>query len=96
MPDQVIQFERVAGIDPVPSLDEPTVDVECYAATRQAATDLAKQVRVAMRTNLIGYTANGATVAKVKGNVGPGWRPYTNTNVRRVGFTDQITLHNHQ
>jgi hypothetical protein len=76
-------------------LDEPTVDVECYAATREAANALALQVRAAMRTALIGYTANGATVARVRGNVGPGWRPYTNVNVRRVGFTDQITLHNH-
>jgi hypothetical protein len=96
MPDLLIQFFRVAGIDPVPSLDKPTVDIDCYASTREAATALALQVRSAMRSVLIGYTSNGATVARVQGDGGPGWRPYANTNVRRVGFTDRITLHNHQ
>jgi hypothetical protein len=96
MTGQVIQVERIGGSDTVPSLDPATVDVECFAATRIAANDLANQVRRSLRFASAGYTALGATIARVDTIVGPGWRPYANTNVRRVGATYKITLHNHQ
>lgn len=92
---RLIQIERIAGVDPTPSLDKPTVDIECFAPTRQAATDFANQVRASLRFAAPGYTANGATIARVDTIVGPGWRPHDNVNVRRVGATYQITLHNH-
>jgi hypothetical protein len=92
---RIIQVERIAGIDPLPSLDQPTVDIECLAPTRLAATEFANQVRRSLRFAAPGYTALGATIARVDTIVGPGWRPYANTNVRRIGATYQITLHNH-
>ena len=96
MPTQLIQVERIGGIDPQISLDQATIDVECFAATRAGATDLANKVRASLRFAAAGFTANGATISRVDTLIGPGWRPYANVNVRRVGATYQITLHNHQ
>jgi hypothetical protein len=96
MPTQMIQVERIGGPDAVPSIDPATVDVECFAATRAGATDLANKVRASLRFAASGYTMLGATIARVDTIVGPGWRPYADTNARRVGATYQITLHNHQ
>ena len=92
-----IQFERIGGPDRVPSLDPAVVDVECFDLTRAAANALANSVRDWIRYQLRGYTdqAQGATVSEVATVQGPGWRPYENTNVRRVGASYAVTVHNH-
>lgn len=95
LPAQVIQVVRVAGLDTF-STDGATVDVECYTTDRLSATALAMQVRSWLRLSAAGYTALGATIAAVATVSGPGWRPYDNTNVRRVGATYLVTVHNHQ
>lgn len=90
----LIQVERIAGPDIVPSLDNPTLDVECFGADRPTAKQLADRVRVALRYGMNGFVYGGAVVANVQTIQGPGWRPYTNTGMRRVGATYQLTLHN--
>jgi hypothetical protein len=90
----VIRIERIGGGDSSLSIDAPAIDVDCFAPTREAANLLAAQVRTALR-QAAGYTQAAATVANVTIQ-SFGWRPYTNTNVRSVGMTANVTLHNHQ
>lgn len=90
----LIQVERISGPDVVPSLDQPVMDVEVFAADRPSAKALADRVRVALRYGMNGFQYGGAVVASVDTVQGPGWRPYNNTQLRRVGATYRITLHN--
>lgn len=90
----VFQVERIGGADLIPSLDNPTLDVECFAATRIEAKTYADQVRSFLRSGFVGTASMGAVVLNVLTSVGPNWRPYGNTNVFRVGATYQIVLHN--
>lgn len=100
LPAKVIQVERIGGPDTTLSIDQATVDVECYAnggtQGRVDANALAYQVRDALRVTIRGYTALGATVQNVATISGPAWRPDANTTIRRVGATYQVTVHNHQ
>lgn len=89
-----IRVERIGGGDTGRSLDTPSIDVDCFAPDRVSANALAGQVRTALR-HANGYTALNATVADVAVH-SFGWRPYTNTNVRSVGMSVDLTLHNHQ
>lgn len=92
----MIQVERISGPDTVPSIDQPVIDVEAFAADRPSAKALADRVRVALRYGMCGFQYAGAVVASVDTVQGPGWRPYDNTVLRRVGATYRITLHNQQ
>lgn len=91
-----IQFERIGGRDTY-STDPAVVDVECFDLTREGANTLAAQARDWLRLRLPGYTdaAQAATVSGVETVQGIGWRPYADTNVRRVGATYAVTVHNH-
>lgn len=97
-----IQVVRIAGVDR-DAVDDATVSVDVYAGgdnsqagNRITATQVANQIRAYLRLNAIGYTNGSATIAAVATISGPGWRPYDNTNVRRVGATYSVTVHNHQ
>jgi hypothetical protein len=88
----LVQVVTFAGADLVPTLDESLVDVDCYAAGRDAAKTLAEQVRTAIRTLLLG-TVDGVVVAKTRTSLRPARRPYDNTAIRRIGATYGITVH---
>lgn len=90
---QVIRVERIGGGDAGRSLDTPNIDVDCFDTTRPSANLLAGQVRSALCL-LGGYSTPTGTVADVRVS-NFGWRPYTNVNVRCVGMTTSITIHNH-
>jgi hypothetical protein len=89
----VVQLARVSGRDIYPTLDQPRIDVDCYAANRGAANTLAEQVRTALRFTIRGQVLDGAVVGVVQTILGPAWRPYDNTNVKRVGATYAVTVH---
>lgn len=89
-----IRVERIGGGDAGRSIDVPSLDVDVFAPDRPTANALAGQVRTALR-HANGYTAYQATVADIAVH-SFGWRPYTNTNVRSVGMSVDLTLHNHQ
>lgn len=89
-----IQVVRIGGGSTARSTDAPSLDVDVYAPNRVTANSFGGQVRTALR-DMAGYTAWNATVADVEVH-SFGWRPYANTNVRSVGMTVDITLHNHQ
>lgn len=89
-----IRVERIGGGDSGRSLDVPSLDVDVFAPDRVTANTVAGQVRTAF-ARASGYTAYGATIADV-GVHSFGWRPYVNVNVRSVGMSVDLTLHNHQ
>lgn len=91
-----IWVQRIGGGEQVLSLDTASVDVDCFAATRLAANDFAAQVRTALTRGAVGYFDPDHTVSIARLTVQNfGGRPYANTNVRSVGMTADITLHNH-
>lgn len=79
--------------DSVYVFDNPSVDFDCYAATRAEARTLAHQVRTWVRRDLPGQTVGGAFVLRTQTITGPIWTPYDNTNVRRFTYAAQIRLH---
>lgn len=88
----VVQIVRVGGPsdDNDPTLVAATVSVDCFAADRIAAITLSQQVDDAFRKALPGTLAGGASVTKVRTLTGPSWRPWNDTQVRRVGATYQV------
>ena len=84
----LIRVQATAGSDVLPTLDEALVDVEAFAAGRDATRLLAEQIRWAMRLVMPGSTVSGAEyaskafVATVEASV-PHWAPYDDTDVRR-------------
>lgn len=89
----VVQVTRFGGTDVAPGIDRPVVDIDCYAATRGAASDLAEQVRYALLYQLPGTTVGDVAVPRVDTLTGPSWRPYDNTALRRFGASYAITTH---
>lgn len=87
----LVQVTRYGGGDDVISLDRPLVDVDCYAATRGAAYELAQRVRDAVRFALPGRVVDSVLVCRVDTLSGPVWRPYENATLRRFGASYQIT-----
>lgn len=89
----VNQIQRAGGDDDSFRLDRALVSVDSYAATREAASLLARQTRHELVTNLRGVK----TAAAVFGSVGtvsaPAWRPYENPQLRRMGATYEIFFH---
>jgi hypothetical protein len=89
----LVQVTRFGGSDDVPTLDRAHVDVDCFAATRQGAHDLAEAVRALLRFYLPGRVLSGAVIAKVITISGPAWRPWDNTDLARFGAAYALTIH---
>lgn len=87
------QVQRIAGADPIITLDQAVVTVDVFAADRASAHVLAEQIRTDFRTNLTGYRFGGGTVALVETASGPSWIPYDNTNLRRYTAAYRVTVH---
>jgi len=99
-----IRVTRFAGgSDPVYTFDNPSIDFDCYAASRGAARKLAYDVRTYVRQTLVGSTveitdANDAVtgrafVARAQDILGPHWTPYDNTSLRRFTYSAALRLH---
>lgn len=89
-----VRVTRFAGTsDDIWTFDNPSVDFDCYAATRTAARTLAYQVRTYIRSVLPGTTVAGAFVAKAQDIQGPVWTPYDNTSLRRFTYSAALRLH---
>jgi hypothetical protein len=95
----LIRFTRFGGTDDVLTLDQAHVDVDVYAATWAEADDLARLVRVALRTELVGQsvtTGSGtAVIARVGTIAAPARRPTADPNLHRSGASYQIVTHSH-
>jgi hypothetical protein len=89
----VVQVTRFGGGDHSVALDVANIDVDTYAATRQGAAELAEQVRYALLFILPGQNNKGVVVTRTDTLIGPSWRAYENTALRRFGATYQLTVH---
>jgi hypothetical protein len=89
----VVQVTRFGGSDRQVALDVANVDIDTYAASRHGAAELAERVRYALLFILPGQNNDGVVVTRTDTIVGPSWRAYENTALRRFGATYQLTLH---
>jgi hypothetical protein len=89
----VVQIARVGGDDDGIRLDRAIVDVDVFAATRPASSQLMTRTRVALLTQLRGVVTSGATFTSARTISAPSWRPYENNNLRRFGATFEIFCH---
>lgn len=89
----VVQVTRFGGADVAPGIDRPVVDIDCYAATRGAASDLAERVRYALLYQLPGTSIGTVGIPRVDTVTGPTWRPYDNPALRRFGASYAVTTH---
>lgn len=90
----VILVNRISGADRIfLTIDDAVIDVDYYAATRDAARSGAEAVRDKLRFTLPGLIVENATILAVDTNVAPQWTPYPNTNLRRFSATYNIRVH---
>lgn len=89
----VLLVQRVGGDDDTFRLDRALVDVDAYAATRAEAAALAASARSRLVAALRGATTVNAVFGRVSTVQAPAWRPYENTNLRRIGATYEIFFH---
>lgn len=89
----VVQFQRVGGDDDTIRLDRAFVEVNVYAETRQAASQLMASVRSLLLTQLRGTTTPAAVFTSARTISAPAWRPYENPALRRFGASFEIFCH---
>ncbi|MEU0937574.1 hypothetical protein [Embleya sp. NPDC005971] len=87
------QVVRVGGDDDGVRLDRALVDVDVYAATRAQAAGIAAWTRASLTRDLPGQVVAGAVLGRVSTVSAPGWRPYENTALRRIGATYEVFFH---
>lgn len=89
----VLLVQRVGGDDDTFRLDRALVDVDAYAATRAEAAALAAGARSRLVASLPSVATENAVFGRVNTVQAPAWRPYENTNLRRIGATYEIFFH---
>lgn len=87
----LVQVERVSGATER-FRDLPLLYVSAFAATREAASDLARAVDDAVLHKLPGLTAVGGRVQNVEGQTGFRWIPYDNPDVWRYQAIYSLTI----
>lgn len=89
-----VLVDRIGGGDLVVTIDDCTVDVDVFAASRDASREIAETIRAAVRTALPGLTLSGASVVRTRTATGPRRLPYdSRAQVWRYGATYTIRLH---
>jgi len=89
----LVQIIDIGGFNIARGVDSATVDVEVFHTSRQAARLFANIVLDTMVNVLPAQTIGGLLVVSVTTMLRPSWRPYDDINVRRVGATYQLVLH---
>ncbi|MER5903037.1 hypothetical protein ABT150_23510 [Streptomyces mirabilis] len=89
----VVQVQRVGGYDDGFRLDRALVDIDVYAATREAASALMAQTRSKLLTELRGVATDTAVFTVARTVAAPAWRPYENPALRRFGASFEIYCH---
>lgn len=87
----VVQVTRIGGGRTQQMLDRPRVDVDVFALSDEAASDLARRVE-ALLPSLRGVTTGGGTVGWVGIETGASWKPDWNERVRRYGLTGTFVI----
>jgi len=91
----VVGVDRIGGADPTLSIDEATVDVDCYHSGRILTRNLALTAQAWIRYLLPGQPMGGGVVLRTATIVAPHWTPYDDTNLRRFTATYQVVISNH-
>lgn len=89
----VNQIQRVGGNDDGFRLDRALVSLDSFGASREAASELARQTRHELVVNLRGVKTTAAVFGGVSTVSAPAWRPYENPGLRRMGATYEIYFH---
>ena len=91
----VLQIVRGGGDDPrtFMATDRAVIDVDAWAVTRTAASDLAELARRHLRRDLPNTTVDGFTFTWVTTQVAPRWQPDPNPKLRRYTSTYEVGLH---
>lgn len=86
---------RIGGLPSIAyRLDNPRLDVDCYAATKEAAHDLAQLARARLHELPEGdHTELGAVVANVIDDAGVQYLPDPDTRAPRYLFTVSLAVH---
>ncbi len=88
----LVQVVRIGGSTLVPlRLDNPRLDVDCYASNRTGVSALARRVAAILPT-MRGTTSGGGVVVSVAVETGPSYRPDFNPRVRRSGALYAFTI----
>ena len=87
-----VRVQRVGGPGRF-GLDQPRISVECFHKDYTSAKTLAKAVRVALETKLIGVRVADGTVLDVRTDSAPTWAPYDDVNVQRFVATYSLITH---
>lgn len=96
LPAEIVRVTQFGGTDDreFSIYEEPILDFDCFAATRQAARTLAYSVRHYVREVMPGTTVGtDAFIVWARTVSGPRWTPYDNTDVRRFTYTAQLRIH---
>lgn len=93
----VAQFTRIGGLSSRGTwshgdlLDRPTITVDVYASSREAANEAVRLLRQAMGA-IRGTVRDGVGFISSRETAGPGYRPEASQNVTRIGFTVELTV----
>ncbi|MFC5992949.1 hypothetical protein ACFQE5_01840 [Pseudonocardia hispaniensis] len=88
----LVQVVRIGGgMSHNAILIEPRLDIDVYAATRVAASDLAHQIEALMPA-MRNIAVAGGLVTKVIEEIGPSYRPDVNPHTYRFGMTYQLVI----
>jgi hypothetical protein len=90
-----VVITRIGGVPTLPMrLDNPRLDVNCYAEDKGAAHDLAQLARVELHELPSGdHTALSAVVSHVYDDTGLQWLPDPGTQAARYLFGVRLAIH---
>lgn len=88
-----LQVVRIGGPYDGYRLDQPTVDITAFAATRLGASALAAQVQVLLHEQLARTKVGTAVISKVVTSTGPHFVPYDNPGMRRYEASYSFVVH---
>lgn len=89
----IVQVQRIGGSDDSFRLDRALVDVDTYASSRQAASQLLSATRALVLGQLPGAVTTAAVFTAARTISAPAWRPYENQTLRRFGATFELFFH---
>ncbi len=88
----VVRVTRIGGVGLPGFYDRARVDIDVFASSRGAASTVCRTIAAKLPT-LRGKTGGAAVITDVQQELGVSWRPYSNSSLRRFGFTAVVSFH---
>lgn len=89
-PSEFVRVERIGGLRKNVVSDSPRLDIHCWAATDEAALDLAQLARALVHA--MGGSRSGVAVYRVQEVGGPMWLPDDTSGQPRYAFAVEIQM----